>query len=204
MFNTDYNSLMLEGFSLQGGIIKCFKEMQMKGRKIMTTKQEMKEQAKKLQEELDKLNSQIEKMPDEVATERWRAKYDNTYYCIAGYGEIYNEKDYYNKTSQGYYNLGLYFKTKEEAKEYKENLLTKQKLKDLALKLNKGIKIEWGNLEQRKYLIYHDTYIKELVSQSVTLMQDIGQVYCLDTDFLKIAEKEIGEDKLIKLFKSGV
>lgn len=102
------------------------------------------------------------------------------------------------------YLLGNYFKTRQEAEEYKENLLTKQRLKDLALRLNNGVKIDWNNDTQSKYTMSYREISNELHPVTWHENRYMGAVYCLDKHFFKIATQEIGEDKLIKLMKSGV
>lgn len=42
---------------------------------------------------------------------------------------------------------------------------------------------------------------KYYCAYSTGCYQDIGQIYCLDSDFLKIAKQEIGEENLRKLFE---
>jgi len=36
-----------------------------------------------------------------------------------------------------------------------------------------------------------------------SLTKNIGQIYCLNNRFLKIAKERIGEEKLLKLFEIG-
>lgn len=184
----------------------------------MTTKQELQEQVNKLQkelsvcqnqmkttqEELDKLYAQVNSASDEVEIIRWRAQQGAQYYIISGFGEVLVETERNDFNSNNYFALGNYFKTEQEAKDHKENLLTKQKLKDLALRLNKGAKIDWSTVFAKKYHIMYNYYQNKLWQVHEETWTDMGQVYCLDSNFLEIAKKEIGEDKLIKLIKSGV
>ena len=76
---------------------------------------------------------------------------------------------------------------------------TYTQLKDLALRLNKGEKIDWTNDDQVKYYIDHETM--KLDYSSSWLYQNIGQIYCLDKEFLNKAIEEIGEEDLKKLFE---
>lgn len=72
-------------------------------------------------------------------------------------------------------------------------------LKDLALRLNKGEKIDPNNSNQYKYHIY---YVPSGLAITATYCyQYLGQIYCLDSDFLKIAKQEIGEENLKKIFE---
>lgn len=103
---------------------------------------------------------------------------------------------------ENYFNTGNCFKSEQEAEEYKENLLTKQQLKDLALELNNGVEIDWENENQKKYYLEYGCYS---LDYDITYSYiNLGQIYCLNEDFLKIAKDRIGEEKIIKLIKSGV
>ena len=99
------------------------------------------------------------------------------------------------------YEIGNYFKTEEEAKKAVEKMKIYTQLKDLALRLNKGEKIDWENDDQAKYYIYYDCGKMELDYNNDWLYKKIGQIYCLDIYFLDIAEQEIGEENLKKLFE---
>ena len=98
------------------------------------------------------------------------------------------------------YKIGNYFRTEEEAKRAVEKIKIYTQLKDLALRLNKGKKIDWDNSAQTKWHIYynHEDGLTTIDSYSY---QEIGQIYCLDKNFLNITIKEIGEKNLIKLFE---
>ena len=72
-------------------------------------------------------------------------------------------------------------------------------LKDLALRLNEGEKIDWANSNQYKYNIYYEP--GGLATTDAYCYQDIGQIYCLDSNFLNIAKREISEENLKKIFK---
>ena len=97
--------------------------------------------------------------------------------------------------------IGNCYQTKEDAKKAMKKIKIYTQLKDLALRLNKGEMIRWNDLKQSKYSITRDVETNELVGTSIYCYQDIGQIYCLDSNFLNIAKREIGEKNLRKLFK---
>lgn len=167
-------------------------------------KQELQNKIKNLEKELAEVKSQLDSVEDEGIKKvvRQMPKDGDKYYYINDEG-IINYTYWINDNIDLFrFNTGKCFKTKQEAEEYKENLLTKQALKNLALELNNGVEICWNN-GQNKYCIAY--YGSKCLSIFQTLLQkDIGQVYCLDENFLDIAIDRIGEEKLIKLFKSGV
>lgn len=127
---------------------------------------------------------------------RWRADYEGTYFCV----DIFEYDDYYSSFDDTKYNMGNYFKTENEAVEYKDKLIIYQKLKDLALDLNQGEQIDFDNEKQKKYIIVLDINIGLMIA-NIVHQQSLGQIYCLDESFLEKAKERIGEDKLKKLFE---
>lgn len=157
--------------------------------------EELENKIKELQEEINKLKE--EKKP----VKRWRAKENGHFYYVDSGGTIFKiidgcfDKDNYR------YNAGNYFKTEQEAENYKEKLLIYQELKDLALELNNVEKIDWEDLKQLKKRIFYDMYNKRLSSTITSGCKEIGQIYCLNENFLDIAKDRIGEERLKKLFE---
>lgn len=102
------------------------------------------------------------------------------------------------------YAQGNCFKTSEEAQEYLDNLKTKGELKLLAEELNKGRIIDWENVLQDKYLLSFDNNTEKLRQHPFVITECQSAIYCLDKNFLKVAKERIGEERLIKMIKSGV
>lgn len=126
------------------------------------------------------------------------------YYFINNEGMVSMGIEQHRPLDDFRYNSGNYFKTDEQAKDFRENILTKQALKDLALELNNGVELNWQNTNQKKYFIYYENQDCKLYRDFKFLSQSIGQVYCLNINFLQTAKERIGEQKLINLIKSGV
>lgn len=159
---------------------------------------------KQLKQELEETKNkcaEIEKKIEELESKvRWRARENEIYYYITSCGKIYAARDGYCDTENGIYELGDYFKTKEEAEKAVEKIKIYTKLKDLALRLNKGEKIDWTNHDQTKYYIYYDCKTMTLDYSNDWSYRKIGQIYCLDENFLEEAKREMGEKNLRKLF----
>lgn len=154
----------------------------------------------------EELKKRIEELQKQVALleggcKRWKAGYGETYYYICSDGDIFFNTERNNKFSTTNYNLGNYFQTKEEAKKTFEKIKIYTQLKDLALRLNKGEEINWENNNQIKYYIYYDNSCKKIYTNYIYYNKNIGQIYCLDQNFLDIALKGIGEANLKKLFE---
>lgn len=160
-------------------------------------KQELEETKNKCAE-LEKKIEELEKQKSEV---RWRAKGGGKYYYCCGHEEICADRDGRYIIDTGRYNLGNYFETEEEAKKAVEKIKIYTQLKDLALRLNKGRKIDWTNNGQAKYYIYYDHGTMWLNYYHDWSYQSIGQIYCLDENFLEEAKREMGEKNLRKLFE---
>ena len=159
--------------------------------------EEIDNKIEELQEELEKLESLRER---KESFRRWMADYDETYYCISSCGYVTDFRENDCSIDNFRYETGNYFKTENEAREYREKLIIYQNLKDLALELNQGKQIDFDNTTQEKYIIILDD-MRNLNIISSVYQQSIGQIYCLDKNFLEKAKERIGEDNLEKLFE---
>lgn len=168
-------------------------------------KQEMIKQIDELKQKVEELEKEVNSPEfDEVKKGgRWKPENNEHYYYIDSYGVICIDCWFDNFEDLFRFNIGNCFKTEQKAEEYKENLLTKQALKDLALELNNGVEIDRKDINQQKYCIYFDYKTLEIQQTNLYLAQYL-EVYCLNKNFIDIAKDRIGEEKLIKLIKSGV
>lgn len=171
-------------------------------------KQELQNKIEDLEKQLAEVKEQVNYIELEGIKKgvRQKPKVGERYFYVDSCGSIDYKFWQETETDLFRFNTGNCFKTEQEAEEYKENLLTKQALKDLALELNNGVEVDWENYAQSKFSIYYQGY---RISQGLKLdnadcYTELGQVYCLNNEFLTIAKDRIGEEKLIKLIKSGV
>ena len=162
---------------------------------------ELEEKYEKLLEELEMQIKELKQNGIEENCKRWRADYDNNYFWIGSACDITCETDDEHSFDDARYVIGNYFRTKEEAEKMVEKIKIYTQLKDLALRLNNGEKIDWENADQAKYYIYYNCEKMKLSYSQDWLCKKIGQIYCLDINFLYIAEQEIGEENLKKLFE---
>lgn len=169
------------------------------------TKQQILKQIDELKQKVEELEKEVNSPEFEGIKKgvRQRPKIGERYFYVDSCCGIDYEFWQETKTDLFLFNTGNCFNTEQEAEEYKENLLTKQALKDLALELNDGVEVDWKDNNQPKFYINY-------YSLSKTLFQDFSKtiqgtdIVCLNENFLTIAKDRIGEDKLIKLIKSGV
>lgn len=126
----------------------------------MKTIEELENEIKNLSEELKKLKQEKES----AKTKRWRAEEDEYYYSING-----NDVEYLLESYCGYddfcYEIGNYFQTREQAEKALEKLKIYTQLKDLALRLNKGRRIDFLNSDQEKYNICYTSSLEELLEE---------------------------------------
>lgn len=169
------------------------------------------EKIKELEEKQEEILKEIEELKKEKEKEntfkRWRAEKNREKYFLMDInkaGRIDSYIDEYSIYEDFFYSIGNYFKTQEEANRYKQNLITYQKLKDIADRLNKGQEIDWKNIAQKKYGIHYD-YDKNTFKETVSfVVKNLNTVYCLDDNFLNVALSEIGEEKLKQLLEWGI
>lgn len=159
-------------------------------------KQELQNKINKTKEHL----ANMEKMLAECEYERWKPEYRQTFWAVDGLNKahsyIYVESDF-DKQRKDSFNC---FQTREQAETEAEKILVRRQLEDIARRLNKGEKIDWGNNSQCKYYLY--LWVGEELDQDAArnrLTQ--GAVYCLDQDFLDVAIQEIGEERLKKYLR---
>ena len=158
-----------------------------------------------LENKIEQLSKELENLKCELDIEkmntRWRARNSEAYYYLYSYGKIIRACDYRSGETTNRYNLGNYFRTKEEAEKTAEKIKIYTQLKDLALRLNKGEEIDWEDEDQAKYCIYYDNHRKKIYTNCNYYSEELGQIYCLDEKFLEEAKQEIGEENLKKLFE---
>ena len=154
----------------------------------------IKEKIEQMEKELEELK---EKLNQENVTKRER--YEE--YWFLDCGDFESDYDEYSEIDDYRYSVGNYFKTKEQVENYKEKLLIEQELRDIARELNKGEEIDWNDNDQKKYYLYY-CYIEEGISRTFDFLgKGQGIIYCLDENFMTIAIKRIGEERLTKYLK---
>ena len=168
-------------------------------------KNEMNRSFKSLEEQIEeRLKEILQQEKSKSSSIRQKPEYGEKYFFVNSRGHIDYKFWEEIETDLFRFNTGNCFTTEEEANDFKENLLTKQALKDLALELNQGKKIDWSNCNNNKYYIFIHSIGNSLSTTYTNDYNSVGQIYCYDKMFLTIAIERIGEEKLIKLIESGV
>ena len=158
------------------------------------------EELKKKYEELGKEIKKLEKQKENI---RRRAVFGEKYYIISTSGTVITSREENDEIDSFRYKIRNYFKTEEEAQRYLDNINTYYELMDLANELNNGEEIDWKKGNQPKYFIHYDTRNNELTQFAYYSLKFTGVIYCLDKNFLNIALKRIGKERLKKLFEKN-
>ena len=159
-----------------------------------------------LKQELKKIENKINELENKVIEEinkykRKRCENGERYWFLNSLGEAELASDYNGDEDDFSYNIGNYFETEEQAKNYKEKLLIEQELRDIARELNKGEEIDWEEKEEYKYYLYYNFVNNEINYRSYTIIKLQGIIYCLNENFKDVAIKRIGEERLTKYLK---
>lgn len=171
---------------------------------------ELEKLSTKLENELIKFKKIIEELKEsqeesqeeqEHRNKRWRGKKNEDYYYILGNGGINTNNEDLSLYDNMLYDIGNYFKTEREAQIVAEKIKIYTKLKDLALRLNKGEDVDWSNTDQEKFCLYYSITNCKICQDSWWEHNYLGGIYCLDKTFKEEAIKEIGEENLRKLFE---
>lgn len=150
-----------------------------------------------LSEEERKQLLELVKKGNKSPKKRWRGERNNHYYFISGAGGIGKGREDKVAYDSNRYQLGNYFKTKEEAEFELNRRLVYQELKDYALEHNE-MGFDWKNSEQEKWVISYDNQIECLVCRYRCALSDIGQIYFSSCKIAQEAVKTVGEDRIKK------
>lgn len=157
-------------------------------------KQEILDEIVRIKEHLVQLEQQL----TEAELERCKPKANEKYWYIDSSGSanytLYMSEIEIDAIRFKNYNC---FKTKEQAEQEVEKILIRRQLEDIARRLNKGQKIDWNNFDQNKYFISFNCATQLIERDFYNLKNKVqGVVYCLSNDFVNVAEREIGVEKL--------
>lgn len=173
--------------------------------KPMDEKQKILNDIEEAQRKLDEARKKL----DEYNTEykRWKPKENEKYWYITDYGTV-NYTLFISKSQNDNMRFKNYncFQTREQAETEAHKILVRHQLEDIAKRLNKGEKIDWSNNTQCKFCIAehfarYSPQSLELELQGSHVIKNEGSIYCLDINFLDIAKREIGEERLKKYLR---
>ena len=159
------------------------------------------------EEILDEINktkehlANMEKMLEECENERWKPETHEEYYCVDDGNDVkrvnFNIMNAYDRDRIKTYNC---FQTCEQAEQEAEKILVRRMLEDIARRLNRWRKIDWFDCTQPKHCI--ELFCNNIITNSYFSHKIQGATYCLDKNFLDVAKREIGEERLKSYLRS--
>ena len=150
-----------------------------------------------LSEEERKQLLELVKKGNKSPKKRWRGEGNNHYYFISGAGGIGKGREDKVAYDSNRYQLGNYFKTKEEAEFELNRRLVYQELKDYALEHNE-CEFDWKNRYQPKWSIFYDTESECLKYDDFYTFCDITQIHFSSEKIAREAVTTVGEDRIKK------
>lgn len=155
-----------------------------------------------LENKIEDLKKELEELKkSEKVNKRWRARENKLYWYLNGDLIPHWSNDFRDNFDDIKNKIHNYFISLEEAEKVAEKIKIYIELKDLAEELNEGVEIDWDNSRQPKHCFWKNCDSDNLYSETVYSGKHIGQIYCLNSNFLEIAKKRIGEERLLKLFE---
>lgn len=170
----------------------------------MNTEEQIKQEIKDAQKALERAQKKLAELENSKKYGWWKPEDEEDYFLLdIDLAVSVDTFDVTNIDEERHEALN-YFKTEKEAKLEQLQIVIRRKIQDIALRLNKGRKINWDDCSQEKYrsCIYYDPQMGVLsVSAAVTCnKQDFYHPICLDKNFAKVVSKELKDD-LEKYFK---
>ena len=168
----------------------------------MENLEELKKKYEELGQKIIELENNLKNKNNRSRVNRGCEYYYITGCSMTGCSQTASDKECNCKIDDSRYNIGNYFKTKEQAEKALRKILIYVKLKDLADRLSEKDPVDWSNSDQYKFYIYYDHRYNSLLQDSFCYTHYIGSIYCTCEDFLDEAIKEIGEEELRELFEN--
>lgn len=137
-----------------------------------------------------------EKFKREVEQERLkrcRAEVSERYYYITYKGTICHSYDNRAIWDDFRYDTGNYFKTEEEAEEYKKKLILQQAYKDWC-----AFDCDWNDDNQPKVFVYYDFISKVICSGNNYRVKRQGVTYAESEERIKKFIDKVGEEDFKK------
>lgn len=153
-------------------------------------KEEILDEISKTKEHLAKM----EKILKECEYERWKPNSCDPYYYIDAFGNVLSQIESGHYSDNAFWENYNCFQTREQAEQEAEKILVRRQLEDIAKRLNKGEEIDWFDSEQPKHFI--ELFCNNIITNFYFSHKSQGTTYCLDKNFLDVAKREIGEERL--------
>lgn len=169
----------------------------------MSTEEQIKQEIKDAQKALERAQKKLAELENSKKFGWWKPKKQEGYYFVTTEGHTYYDINVDVETDHMRLKYMNCFKTEEEAKLERFQIELRRRIQDIALRLNKGRKIDWNDYSQEKYrsCIYYDSQTEVLsVSAVPCSKQAFYHPICLDENFGDVIYNELKDD-LKRYFK---
>lgn len=130
----------------------------------------------------------------------WTPKEKEKYFYIEDCMGVSDDRNVQAPIDYCRFNIGNYFKTKEEAEHMIEKLKVIHELQKFAYENNEG-EIDWKNFNQCKYKIFYDAEDGDLyVDYSIQCESEPFNIYFTSFKIAKKAIEAVGEDRIKKYY----
>ena len=130
----------------------------------------------------------------------WTPKEKEKYFYIEDCMGVSDDRNVQAPIDYCRFNIGNYFKTKEEAEHMIEKLKVIHELQKFAYENNEG-EIDWKNFNQCKYKIFYDAEDEDLyVDYSIQCESEPFNIYFTSFKIAKQAIETIGADRIKKYY----
>lgn len=163
----------------------------------MSTEEQIKQEIKDAQKALERAQKKLAELENNKKYGWWKPVKEEMYFYIDNEGSVCQENNDDVEVDHMRLESMNCFKTEKEAKLEQLQIVIHRKIQDIALRLNKGRKIDWNDNHQRKYrsYIYYDSKTKELsVGAAICGRQAFYHSICLDKDFGEVIYNELKDD----------
>ena len=124
--------------------------------------QELSNKIEKSRAEIDELKKELEKLQNKPYEISYPDDGEKIYYISHYFGQVkewgFNIS---NEADKCLYDIGLYFDTEEEAKQFKRERALIKKIKCWAKEQQGDWQLDWDDINQRKYYVNIDRFNKE-------------------------------------------
>ena len=130
----------------------------------------------------------------------WTPKEKEKYFYIEDCMGVSDDRNVQAPIDYCRFNIGNFFKTKEEAEHILEKLKVIHELQKFAYENNEG-EIDWKNFNQCKYKIFYDAEDGDLyVDYSIQCESEPFNIYFTSFKIAKRAIEAVGEDRIKKYY----
>lgn len=164
----------------------------------MSTEDKLRQELQEAQDALKRAQKKLKELENSKKHGWWKPEKNDYYYYISDGSCIYQDMNIDVETDHiRIENLNC-FKTEEEAELEQLQSIIRRKIQDIALRLNRGRKIDWTNTAELKYFV--NIIFPSIGKYVITTRRATNETplfdraYCLDKNFGRVTSIELKND----------